>query len=296
MEGFGKKLDDITIYQRRLATKQIINDFGECDIRYLPIRDIEGLLIRDKKHSGSWKNFYLETFSCIYEETKWNCPTHVSKPKFQRFSKNSRKCDILTTKELEQLFQPKFWNSYTEYLLFVCIASCGLRIGEARALQGKQFLFDRKILVVNGFCKRDGTRAFYNKKGSIHDDKIRVVPLPDETIRLLKDFFQLQNIMNDDFVFQNKNGCPIDKDHLEHVFKVTLKKAKINVENRKIVPHSLRYTYVTRMRRGLAVEDVQRLVGHSSIEMTEYYTRSTLPELIASVQGSFESANNLFSD
>lgn len=66
--------------------------------------------------------------------------------------------------------------------------------------------------------------------------------------------------------------------------------------DRKIVPHSLRFTYVTRMRRGLSIEEVQRIVGHSSIEMTQYYTRSSIPELIAAVQGSFEQANNLFID
>lgn len=50
------------------------------------------------------------------------------------------------------------------------------------------------------------------------------------------------------------------------------------------------------MRRGLSIEEVQRIVGHSSIEMTQYYTRSSIPELIAAVQGSFEQANNLFID
>lgn len=75
-----------------------------------------------------------------------------------------------------------------------------------------------------------------------------------------------------------------------------LKKAGIDTEGRKIVPHSLRYTYVTRMRRILPVEDVQRLAGHTSARMTQYYTRSSIPELIASVQKNIGQANSIFTD
>lgn len=296
MEGFGKRLSQETIYQRRLITEKIIKDFGERDISSLPLRDIESLLIRDKSHSGSWKNFYLSTFAAIYEETKWKCPRHVSRPQFQRFALNTRKCDILSTSELNTILQKKWWKSYTEYLLYLCIASCGLRIGEARALKTSQFLFQEKILVVNGFCKRNGTRTNYNKKGSEYNDRIRVVPLPDKTIRLVEEFIRKHKRNPNDFVFQKSNGEPIGQVHLESVFNSVLEKAGIDTEGRKIVPHSLRYTYVTRMRRLLAAEEVQKLAGHSSVKMTQYYTRSSIPELIASVQNSIEKANTIFSD
>lgn len=296
MEGFGKTLSPETIYQRRLITERIISDFGECDISTLPLRDIESFLIKDKMHSGSWKNFYLSTFAAIYEETKWKCPSHVMRPCFQRFMLNTTKCDILSTAELKNIFQKKWWSSYPEYLLFLCIASCGLRIGEARALRAGQFLFNEKILVVNGFCKRNGERTNYNKKGDKYNDKIRVVPIPDKTIELIKNFIKSNNRAQDDFVFQTINGEPIGQVHLESVFKYVLKKAGIDTEGRKIVPHSLRYTYVTRMRRILPVEDVQRLAGHTSARMTQYYTRSSIPELIASVQKNIGQANSIFTD
>ena len=294
LRAFGRNLSNETISQSRLVTTYIINDFGERDIRKIEVREIEGFLLKDK-HSGSWKHFYLLIFAHIYEETKWKCPTYIPRPKFQQFVRNSKKSDVLSTEELEKIFNPKLWDSYSEFLCFVCIASCGLRIGEARALQAKQFLFDKKILVINGFCKRDGTRTFYNKKGSVSDDKIRVAPLPDDTVKLMRNYIGLKNLSGSDFVFQDSVGSPLGQVHLEHVFKVVLKRAGINTAGRKIVPHSLRFTYVTRMRRGLPVESVQRIVGHSSIEMTQYYTRSSIPELIASVQGSFEEVNNLFS-
>lgn len=297
LQGFGRKLDEKTILQKRYVTNLICKDFGEKDIRKIPIRDIENFLINDKKHSGSWKNFYLETFASIYEETKWKCPVHVPKPRFQRFLRNSKKADILSTEELAAILRPECWKAYPEYILFSCIAACGLRIGEARALQLKQFLFDEKILIINGFCKYDGTKTNYNKKGSADDDKIRVVPIPDSTINIIKKYLISKEIIDGNaYLFTDKYGCPLTQRHLEDSFKTALKKAGILTNDRKIVPHSLRFTYVTRMRRGLSIEKVQRIVGHSSIEMTQYYTRSSIPELIAAVQGSFEQANNLFID
>ena len=44
--------------------------------------------------------------------------------------------------------------------------------------------------------------------------------------------------------------------------------------------HSLRYTYVTQMRTVLSGEIVQKMVGHTSIEMTNYYNR---PDLLMAI-------------
>ena len=70
---------------------------------------------------------------------------------------------------------------------------------------------------------------------------------------------------------------------------------KINTDkSRKLVPHSLRFTYVTRMRTELPVEDVRQLVGHNSVEMTEYYTRPTLSELKPLIEKSKDVSNDVF--
>lgn len=294
LEGFGKKLTKETLQQKRYIIESIISDFGDTDISKLLIRDIELFLIQDLSHSGSWKNFYLETFGSIYEETKWMCPKHINKPKFQRFIRNSKKADILTTEELNLIFNPKKWRNYSEYLLFILIASCGLRIGEARGLTVNQFMFTENILVINGFCKRNGEKTNYNKKGSVDNDKIRVIPIPNTTAQLVQNFIKSKKLRGKDFLFTMDDGSIYRQDHLEYVFKKIIKSTGINTNDRKIVPHSLRFTYVTRMRRQLPIENVQRIVGHSSIEMTQYYTRSSIPELIESVKDSFDSANNIF--
>ena len=86
----------------------------------------------------------------IYDETIWVCKNPVVKPVFQKFARNSRKADIFTEDELITMFSNyELWDSYDEYLLFYTIYTCGLRLGEARALQVNQFIFDENILKIH---------------------------------------------------------------------------------------------------------------------------------------------------
>ena len=48
------------------------------------------------------------------------------------------------------------------------------------------------------------------------------------------------------------------------------------------------------MRSMVGGETVQKLVGHTSIEMTEYYTRVSIPDMIKSLQIAVPAVNKLF--
>ena len=291
---FGKKLCAETIYQKRLFIEIIIENFGDKNLDELKVKDVEIFLLNDKKHYGSWKNNFLDTFACLYDETVWKCSKPIARPSFQRFSRNSRKPDIFSIEELERFFSPFLWDSKRNFLFFLTMACCGLRIGEARALQANQILWNEKVLVVNGFCKRDGRKTDYNKKGSADNQKFRVVPLPDMLLERLKEYLLENDISEDAFVFQDDFCRPVKQDHLDNYFKKICKKAGIQGEERKLIPHSLRFTYITRLRRNLSVEQVQKIAGHSSVEMTEYYTRSSLTDMIEGLRTISPFVNTMF--
>jgi site-specific recombinase XerD len=48
------------------------------------------------------------------------------------------------------------------------------------------------------------------------------------------------------------------------------------------------------MRRNVDGETVQKLAGHNSMEMTDYYTRSGISELVEAVKPAVDAANKLF--
>ena len=81
-------------------------------------------------------------------------------------------------------------------------------------------------------------------------------------------------------------GKPIRKWLAEEWFRRILGMSGINAENRILTPHSLRYTYITRMRREVA--------GHNSLAMTDHYTRAAIPEMVEAVKPAMEAANRLF--
>lgn len=125
------------------------------------------------------------------------------------------------------------------------------------------------------------------------DSKIRVVPVPDILINMIQVYIAEHNLTKNDFVF-SRYGIPIRKGLAEKWFSRVLIEAGVEKVDRKLTPHSLHFTYVTRMRRNESGETVKKLAGHSSIAMTDYYTRICIPEMVKSLQPTREAANRLF--
>lgn len=284
LQNFGKNLSYETIHQKRKIIELIIKEFGDYKINELNISQIENYLLKDKSHSGSWKNTFLETFGSIYEETIWKCAVPVPKPQFQKFARNSKKPDIFTEEELNKIFNKELWSSYTEWLLFYVTAYCGLRLGEARALQVRQIKIKEGILVIDGFLKHNGFRTNYNKKGNANDRKIRCVPIPNKILEELIKYISYKKLDNSDYLFLDENNRTYTTCHLEHNFRKVLIASNIKLFDRKLVPHSLRFTYVTRMRMLVSVDEVRKIVGHTTNEMTEYYTRMMISDMCKSLQ------------
>jgi integrase len=306
----GRSTDINTMKESRGLIVKIIEDFGDIYIEDLTVVMVTKQLL-EKKWSGSRKNRYIQVLGEIYQEAAWH-ESKVIRPKFPTFARNVRKADIFTTDELNRLFTPENFPSETLFLLFLCCLSAGLRISEARGICRKQIIFDRKILIVDGYCKQDGTRTRFNKKGTLEDPKFRIVFLSDYTLGKLKDYIDRQEDMrDDDFVFTREPGKPIRTEYAEAVFDRALIQAGLAVDlkkpdqenplpviykendykkrdiyvpdGRKLVPHSLRYTYVSRMRRELTAAELQPMTGHTSVEMVDYYNRKVLDMAIASL-------------
>ena len=295
LEQFGKKLSENTIKFYRNYMNLIVEKFGSLSLEDLTIPLVNDYLITLDK-SGSWKNSYLDALGQVYKEAPWHCKKAIVKPDFPRFSRNSKKADIFTKEELERFFDGQYWDDFSlrDYLLFLLLVSSGLRLGEGRAVRVNQIIPESKCLIVDGFCKRDGTRTNYNKKGNDEDTKLRVTLIPDATLDTIMNYIKHHGYKDNDYVFQMDDGTPIPQDHLELVFKTVLKLSKIDTLGRRLVPHSFRFTYVTRMRRNITGETVRKLVGHADCRMTDYYTRSTIPEMVEGIKDALPAANSLF--
>lgn len=295
-EQLGRSIVEETIKDGRIYINHIIKKWGDYSITDITVDQVGNYLFSLKK-SGSWKARYISIFGEIFDEAVWY-GVKVMRPNFPAFAPKTRKKDIFYPAELKQLFlKENFSNPYTDsetmFLFFTCCIFAGLRLSEARALTPRQFIFDKKALVIDGFCKKNGMRTNFNKKGSLLDTKARIVLLPENVIKQVQNYILKQNKTNDDFLF-TCNNLPIRIDQAEKSFSMAILKSGIEQKGRKLSPHSLRYTYITQMRRTLSGELVRELVGHSNIAMTDYYTQFSVENGLAHIASTGDAVEKLF--
>lgn len=295
----GRKIETPhTLLANRRLIERIIHDFGNRPLAGIKSPEVTALLIADAEHGGSWKSQYRRAFMEIYDEARWQ-GLNIPKPEFDRIIVHSRKPDVFSTEELNRLFVPENFPSETFFLLFLLCLSGGLRIGEALGVQRRQLLFDKAALIIDGFCRPNGERTNYNKTGSADNQRIRVTILPGFTLEKIRDYMLRNAITLDNAFVFTKDGKPIGNVAAYLAFRAALVKANImdakNKGDRKLCIHSLRYTYVTRMRRELPAETVQRAVGHMQTKMTDYYTNNrALAESLGGLAGVEAAADKLF--
>jgi integrase len=173
------------------------------------------------------------------------------------------------------------------YLFYLCCLTAGLRPGEGRGLRPKQILFNRKALMVDRFVKKNGVRTAYNKKRPREYLKLRIVPLPDLTLRLLKEHIERKHLKDNGFCFTGKKdpSWSITERYIYDYMARIIKKADIQVWDRKLALNSFRYTYAASIRRELSTGTVMKLVGRKYIGMMEFYNKRNIDEALSGLTG-----------
>lgn len=145
--------------------------------------------------------------------------------------------------------------------LFTLLAGSGLRIGEALGLRHSDI--DAAARLVTVVPRANSNRARAKGAGG------RRVPVPAGVIRLYADYLHAEyGDLDSDYVLINLWSGPIGRP-LTYASVYDLV-CRIREETGIIFgPHTFRHTYATELlRRGVAVEVVQRLLGHASIATT----------------------------
>lgn len=106
---------------------------------------------------------------------------------------------------------------------------------------------------------------------------IRKINMPDELVKVLKEWKLKCPISDMNLVFPNSNGQPMDADNMvKRRFEPVLRKAGID----KIRFHDLRHTFVSMLiAKNIPVKYIQKQVGHTSIQVTMDRYGHLLPEV-----------------
>jgi integrase len=188
--------------------------------------------------------------------------------------------------------------------LFALMASTGLRNGEARAISPTQLILSdgQRIVKMVGADGREAVKplgdtkkkiiygilidrmyntadrvAMHLKKGDDVNKKMRIEVIPEKTVRYIKHWLSIRPTEGDLlFPFQ---GHRLRGEYVLKRLERGLKNAGIETENRILKPHSLRYTYNTKMRRKIPEDKLRDMMGHDYKGMTDYYTIIDIAEL-----------------
>jgi integrase len=147
--------------------------------------------------------------------------------------------------------------------LYAFAALTGLRQGELLSLNWKSIDLDRGLLTV------ESAGRFLTKTG-----KLRTIPLSGSALALLKRRYLVAHASG--FVF-HRNGLPLAQSYVEHKFKKAIREMKLD---ERLKFHSLRHTFATWLvQEGVSIYEVQKLLGHSSVAVTEVYSHLAASEL-----------------
>jgi site-specific recombinase XerD len=163
----------------------------------------------------------------------------------------------------------RFWRSFRtarDLAMVALMLLNGLRSCEVLTLQLEDLLFSEALLRVHG-------------KGS----RIRMLPLPPETIRILQSYLKTERpLTNAPEVFVCRKGPargrPLKPAGLRSLFRHHRAISGVHPAN----PHRFRHTFGSDMTRaGVSLPALQRLMGHAYIHTTLLYIQLTPQDVFA---------------
>lgn len=184
---------------------------------------------------------------------------------------NRKDVEILTKKEIDSI--KKYIENTPFELLFLLDLGTGLRQGELLALDWKYIDLEKKELTVEQSAKEV---YVFDDPENKHIETIIQTPKTQNSFRTIPIPSTLIDKLNH---VKNKNGYLfLDEDgNLLKGKNVSTKWTKIlkecNIPHKKF--HSIRHTYGSMLlQKGVDIETVAELMGHSAITITEIYMHS----------------------
>lgn len=213
-------------------------------------------------------NNHLATLrKCLNCAVEWELLDHT--PRFQLLRAPRRLPTTLSDEECGRLL-----NDYAEpmwHTMILLALRSGLRLGEIIGLTWIDLNLKEGVLVVRQSIVRGIVST--PKSGNV-----RVLPMDQEMVNALA---RLPKHKGSDVVFPRENGEPLSQRICEHGLARACRRAGV----RHIGWHVLRHTFATQLlQEREPIRNIQQLLGHSTLAMTERYTHVLMPHLRSSIQ------------
>ena len=189
----------------------------------------------------------------------------IKTPKLpQTVPKALTKKDTSDLLDISQTIHQEEWVNARDIALFSLLYVCGLRIGEALALNGKDWNFEIESLRIIGKGKKE-----------------RIVPVLPFIHKKMNFYLSKRpnNLCADDPIFIGIRGKRLNAGVAER----SLRQARELLGLPKdVTPHSLRHSFATHiLSNGGDIRTIQEVLGHASLSTTQRYTKVDAEHLIS---------------
>jgi site-specific recombinase XerD len=226
--------------------------------RKITKKDIQEYLggLAEEDKSGSTLNLNLCAIKFLLEEViRKNI--HIN----MKYSRTPKSIPTFLTKdETKELFN--VIENKKHKLMVELMYSAGMRVSEMLHLRVKDF----EIAMDYGWIRKG--------KGN----KDRPFIIADSLKQEIEEYIRENNMLSDDLLFSRNSFVPLHTRTVQEILKKAAKRAKIM---KNVHPHTLRHTFAKHLiDDGWTVTDVQKLLGHNSIETTMIYTHTADPKVL----------------
>lgn len=272
------------IYRNYIKPTKSLNSAKLTNIDTLYLQKITNKLLENHT-TNQVKNLNKALSNCFkyaisINKIKSNPVTGIVYPKTHEVIEE--KINYITEKEQQDLIKALQGDKCEGIILLGLM--CGMRLGEAMALQEKDIDFDNRLININksvklvwtGELTKDNKRIYENRV-TIPKTKtsIREVPFPSMLVPILKGIIKKNKenkLKYADIYFDNKlifckeHGEYIDNKQPNRRLKSALKRAGIEAD---INYHSLRHIFITNcISNDINIKTVMDWVGHADINVT----------------------------
>jgi integrase len=203
-------------------------------------------------------NVYLQILHCAFETAvRWEHMKSNPVKKVARLKVQKMPPAFMTQDQIKKFFEtlPEFWR---RLFLFALLTGC--RVSEIVSLRWED-------VDLPGRTIRIGSKHFTTKT-----KKVRIVPMHNVLLAMLE---EMKSLAKSYFVFSKINGMPYDPSYVSNTFRMYRRACGLPSE---LHLHSIRHTFASLLvSSGVPIYSVSKLLGHSSVAMTQIYSH-LLPE------------------
>ena len=271
----GERISEGQLKELRASLTFLERVVGNVSLHTIAVQDCERFVTQGWRPEGwgslySARKHYQNLHAAFGAAVRWG---HVRSNPFSQIKKPKpveRMPEVLSRRELSLFFDSLNDDTYQERRfrnIFLLAVNTGLRLGEILHLERRDIDFAKNEICVR--AKKDWTPK---------SKKPRIVPLSEDAIRALRS--QLAEnarsprelMRSSSFVFPNPHGLPLSPPVVERPF--IAKARELFPEREGLHFHSLRHTYGSYLcERGVPLQEIQKIMGHSSVKVTEIYAR-----------------------